>query len=142
MKIPGLRISLVALLWLVALPASAATYRSADNLIQTQQPLGVCRLKPFSFQLARYGQVFRGVVIPNLTLIPCERYEPVAFFGGIFRAFKETGDRTEACTGDASVRISEAGRVVDMTLVNRGSLPGHYCRDRNRTLRYRLLRRG
>jgi hypothetical protein len=120
---------------------SAALYRSSTNALRVDTPINACNLKPFTYQLQLYGQVFRGAVYPDLTLIPCSRYEPSAFFGGSFRVYKVTGDRTEACRGDVSIRFSNYGRELILSFVNRGSLPGHYCRDRRKTSHYRLYRR-
>lgn len=137
----GTKISVIAAL-LVNMPtvSVAATYHNFDSSLQVNNPTKICRFKPITYRLQRYGQIFQGTIYPSLTLIPCSRYEPVAYFGGKFRAYKVTGDRREACTGKVAIRLNDYGREVDITLMNTGSLPGNYCRDRKKVLRYRLYR--
>lgn len=127
-----------ASLWLVS--PSLAAYRNARNSIQINKPENACRLRPFSYKLYRYGQWFEGVIFPELTLVPCSQYEPVAFFNSKFRVYKTTGDRSEACTGNVALRFNNYGRELDLTFVSRGSLPQNYCRDRHKVLKYRLYR--
>lgn len=121
-------------------PVFAAIYRHPSNFIQAYNPESACRLKAFWVEYQRYGQVFRGLVHPDLTLIPCSRYNPEAHFGGSFRSFKRTGDRSEGCRGDVSLRFDNYGRMLELIFVHRGSLPGNYCRDRNKVLEFRLRR--
>lgn len=143
LKILGSKTNITALmavvsLWLVS-PGIAA-YRNARNSIQINKPENACRLRPFTYRIQRYGQNFEGVIFPNLTLIPCSPYEPVAFLNSKFRVYKVSGDRSEACTGNVALRFNNYGRELDLTFVSRGSLPEHYCRDRHKVLRYRLYR--
>lgn len=122
--------------WII--PTVATTYYSDNNFLQINNPKKACSLKPFTYELRRYGQIFKGAIYPNLTLIPCSRYEPVASFGGKFRMYKTTGDNKEACLGSVAIKFNNFGNMLDVTFVNRGSLPDNYCRDKNKTLQYRL----
>ncbi len=139
--IHGLAVSLVcALILATAYASTASTYRTLNNAIKTNNITGVCTLKPFSYYIERYGQVFFGAIYPDLTLIPCTQGEPEAFFGGNFQTYKVTGDRSEACRGDVSIKFNNYARTLDLQFVYRGSLPGYYCRDRQKTLEYHLLK--
>lgn len=138
--IHGLTTSLVcALILATAYASTASTYRTLNNAIRINVN-GICTLKPFSYYLERYGQTFLGAIYPDLTLIPCTKGEPIAFFGGEFQIYKVTGDRSEACRGDVSLKFNNYGASLDLQFVYRGSLPGHYCRDRQKTFEYHLLR--
>ncbi len=119
-------------------PSAANVYYSDSNSLQINNPKKACTLKPFTYELRRYGQVYKGAIYPNLTLVPCSRYEPVASFGGKFRMYKVTGDNREACLGSVAIKFNNFGNMLDVTFVNRGSLPDNYCRDKGRTLQYRL----
>lgn len=125
---------------LLQAPGLTATYRSLDNSVKAFSPLVVCRLGEFSIQIHRHGQIFIGEVVPDLTLSPCTRRKPSALFGGTYWIEKKTGDRVEGCKGDVAIRLGGYGKVMELVLVNRGSLPGTYCRDKNRSFKYRLHR--
>ena len=129
--------SLALLAWVY--PIATYLYRSADTSMRVDIS-NPCTLKPFSYQLRRYGQVFKGAVYPTLTLQPCTRHQSTAFFGGRFHLYKITGDQSEGCSGDASIKLRDYGKVLDLQFVNRGSVPGFYCRDIKNVIKYRLYR--
>lgn len=144
LKILGNRANLTGLAVLFSLgllSPGIAAYRTANNSLFINKPENACYHKPFTYRVYRYGQWFEGVIYPILTLVPCSKYEPVAFFNSKYRVYKTTGDRSEACTGNVALKFNSYGRELHLTFVSRGSLPGNYCRDRHKVLKYRLYRR-
>lgn len=137
-QLNGKRTRIGGVIVIVALLQCFASPKSAASVLQINSALDACSLKKFPFQLQRYRQIFQGVITPDLTLVPCSRRSHRAFFGGSFKLIKVTGDRTEGCRGDVAIELLQRGRIISLVLVFRGSLPGLYCRDRNKVLRYRL----